>query len=299
MLRALLISSLTWGGLPKVFPQNGTCPDKLIGIQTNSIHVGQKGSFFVLDSSFSYFKWKFEGGRPATSTLAKPSVYYDYPGIYPIELFVDSCRYLVKKGIEVDFRKDACTFYAKGKFSGDREQGIVIGVGDSLVLEPEYLDRDSSEIEWIIEGQDKLFQTSFRPHISYEEPGAYDVAMTLSRKGVSCRAWKKDFIRVLQRLRAKFRFHVELRPNGVAQVYFIDTSKGGPSSWKWEVSFSFEGVVHQPLFSREESYNSSYPIQELIPPIDAVYLHIKAKMRISRGDLGDEFSFEKKVDLYR
>ena len=228
---------------------------------------------------------------------------YHQPGIYPVELVLsngkDSCKCVSEQAIEVEFRAGVCNFYVEGKvLSGDPEKKVLIGTGDSIRLDPENLYRNTVSIEWIMEGQDEFFSDVYRPKITYEEAGVYDVAMTLSRRGKSCRVWKKDFIQVIQALRARFRFHVETQANNIALVYFVDISRGNPTSWDWEVEFRFEDVVKKSLGTRFGSYRSAYPIQELLIPSTAVYLHISAHLKIQRGSQKDEFRFERKVDLF-
>jgi len=53
---------------------------------TDSICSGDSVCFTNLSSNANSFLWSFQGGTPASSTLANPKVVYNTPGIYPVQL---------------------------------------------------------------------------------------------------------------------------------------------------------------------------------------------------------------------
>ena len=283
--------------------QMPTCPQNLIAWDRSEIQEGERILFYLLDSTFDSYQWYFEGADPISSSQASNRVYYPHPGTYSVSLKLirgsDSCLCILEKEIRVNFGQDACNFYAEGDFlAGNEEKGIVIGIGDSLTLDPEYNYRDSVASEWILEGQEELFSKAYRPELSYQEAGVYDVVLQLRRKGMGCRLWKKDFITVLQALQAGIRFHVQRGINGMAYVYLIDISRGNPSSWRWKVRYRWEDVLSHTMDIREEIYQNPYPIQELFIPQEAVYLYVEAYLKIERGKFSDEVIFERRVDVF-
>ncbi len=56
----------------------------------DTICAGESITYSNLSTNATSFKWSFEGGSPATSTLANPTILYSTPGNYDVELIVNS-----------------------------------------------------------------------------------------------------------------------------------------------------------------------------------------------------------------
>jgi|GEM_PF-2366953 len=173
-------------------------------INANTLLIDAGESISYQDSSLTGVSrvWTFEGGTPATSTDARPTVEYDEPGnfaTFVTTTFQDGTTERRRLPITV-VPKVVADFSAtptQAVIDGDIQlQNLTQGVGDI----PNVLSEGDSAIvyQWVVEGIDDTL-TASNPIIKFDEVGEYDVTLIVTRRstGFSDMITKSDFISIV------------------------------------------------------------------------------------------------------
>jgi PKD repeat protein len=138
------------------------------------------------------WEWTFEGGDPATSTQQDPPpVMYDTPGLYDVTLTVtnangDSTLYKADY-ISVDYAPEA-------DFEADATQ-ILAGYSTNF---SDLSTGNPTSWEWSFEGGTPAsFNQQAPPEIFYNDPGVFDVTLTVSNDYGESVLTREDYITVV------------------------------------------------------------------------------------------------------
>ena len=167
------------------------------------------------------YTWFFEGGIPATSNQANPSVTYPTAGEFDVKLLVtvqgcsEGRREIAGKVQIVD-----CEQYPEADFNVDR---FIIAEGDSVLFREHSL--NATSYSWVFEGGTPATSTLESPYVTYAEPGIYEVRLEASNpKGEVSSLVKKDYITVLEPTECDFYSAIKLNhpPPGSPTLYHSD-----------------------------------------------------------------------------
>lgn len=171
------------------------------------------------DESFGspeIWEWTFDGGDPSFSTVQNPSVTYNTPGIFDVSLFVsndDGSNTHEEIGIITVLEFPAADFTAD--ITGFDVDFFNLSTGG------DFYDWDFG---------DGNFSIDETPFYTYDEPGEYDVILTVTND-----CGESSFL-VTVIIESTLFASFEASPTtGCAplEVEFDDTSDGNPVSWEW------------------------------------------------------------------
>lgn len=174
----------------------------------------------AIDNAIGY-TWYFEGGTPATSNEANPSVTYASAGEFNVRLLVaiqgcsEGRRKIERKVQIIDCEQDPVA-----DFSVDR---FIIAKGDSVLFREQSL--NATGYSWVFEGGEPTTSALENPYVSYAEPGVYEVRLEASNpKGEVASLVKKEYITVLEPTDCDFYSEVKLNspPSGSPTLYHAD-----------------------------------------------------------------------------
>ncbi len=140
------------------------------------------------------YAWKFPGGQPATSAAANPSVQYNTPGEYEVELIVtlEGCDVARRRSVQTVKIVD-CTKNPVADFTADK---LVIAAGDSV----QFINQSTNETgySWIFEGGEPSTASIENPVVRYDSPGAYEVRLEVQNPLAQAnQTVKENFITVI------------------------------------------------------------------------------------------------------
>ena len=165
-------------------------PVPLFEAEDTTIGVGFTALFEDMSlGDITAWEWTFEGGDPATSSQQDPpAVLYDTPGAYDVTLTVTNANgdsTLVKEDyISVDFAPEA-DFEADATFilAGYSTTFSDLSTGNPLTW------------EWSFEGGTPAsYNQQTPPEIFYNDPGVYDVTLTVSNDYGESTLTREDYI---------------------------------------------------------------------------------------------------------
>ncbi|WP_181151304.1 LamG-like jellyroll fold domain-containing protein [Sphingobacterium gobiense] len=217
-------------------------------VNKNEIAAGDTVMFTDLSQGMpSRLQWIFEGASPDTSILANPIVVYELPGTYKVTLLAtrgNASHQVVREDyitvgygpLTADFATTNTTIYIQEEITFEN---LTKGVATSW--------------EWVFKSEnDEIKYTGNEPKVIFENPGIYDVTLTVSNPGYSDSREKVGYLTVLdpRDLKADFDAEYNTIPTEY-EVRFFDTSIGLAESWQWEfegasssVSNEKEPIVH-------------------------------------------------------
>ncbi|TYP96796.1 PKD repeat protein [Sphingobacterium allocomposti] len=189
----------------------------------------------------SRLQWIFEGGSPDTSILANPAVVYELPGTYKVTLVAtrgDASHEVVREDyitvgygpLTADFATANTTVYIQEEIAF---ANLTKGVATSW--------------EWVFKSADhEIKYTDREPKVVFENPGVYDVTLTVSNPGYSDKTEKIGYLTVLdpRDLKADFDAAYSTVPTGY-DVRFFDASIGLAESWHWEFEGASSGTSNE------------------------------------------------------
>ncbi len=153
------------------------------------------------------YTWYFEGGSPATSNEANPSVTYPTAGEFGVKLLVaiqgcsEGRRKIEGKVLIVDCEQEPIS-----DFNVDR---YIIAEGDSVLFMEQAL--NATGFSWVFEGGEPATSGFENPYVTYTEPGIYEVRLETSNpKGGVASMVKKDYITVLESTDCEFYSEIKL-----------------------------------------------------------------------------------------
>ena len=195
-------------------------------------YAGLSVSFIDTSENDPYeWKWIFEGGTPAVSTLQNPTVLYSSAGTYDVTLIAKN-----GSGSDTLLKADYITVLsvAEPDFIADvteiGEGGIVTFSGTTDGETPE-------SWSWTFEGGTPETSTDQNPVVSYTNSGVFDVALTVTfstgnKASISKSKSKAEYIKVYKKPQAGFEVNKTTVAEG-SSVNFTDTSANEPTSWEW------------------------------------------------------------------
>ncbi|MFK8162930.1 MAG: hypothetical protein AB8H12_10755 [Lewinella sp.] len=176
--------------------------DFFINADTRLINAGETITYQDSSSNATSREWTFEGGSPATSSDAMPTVTYDVAGDYLTFVttnFQDGTKQTRRLAVTVvpqivaDFTADPPEQTPDNPIT---LQNLTQGVGDIPAVLSE---ADSAIIyQWVIEGYpDTIWESN--PVVSYSEFGEYDATLIVTRRSTGFQdiETKENFIKVV------------------------------------------------------------------------------------------------------
>lgn len=167
------------------------------------------------------YTWYFEGGTPATSNQANPSVTYPTAGEFNVKLLVtvqgcsEGRRQLEGKVQIVDCEQDP-----EADFNVDR---FIVAEGDSVHFMEQTI--NATGFSWVFEGGEPATSALENPYVTYPDPGIYEVRLeAYNPKGEVSSVVKKNYITVLDQTACDFYSDIELNspPAGSPTLYHSD-----------------------------------------------------------------------------
>ncbi|HRG66869.1 MAG TPA: PKD domain-containing protein, partial [Saprospiraceae bacterium] len=273
----------------------------------------------VNDQGVKVLSWNFEGGSPASSTQALPSVKYNQVGSYDVEVTIlnersnDTLTYLKRDYITVM----EPILPPVANFSVNRD---TIYQGESV----QFIDLSTNEpvdYSWTFSNGIPSLSKDKEPVVRYDKKGSHYVNLSVRNIAGNDNEIKQKFITVLE---AKSPLAAFVSDKQVAAtneaIQFTDLSQNVPTSWKWyfpgastEVSTEAHPVVQ---YSAAGSYDVSLVVQNFAGKDSIVkqnYIQIggvgtqetasfvqQHKLYpnpVSGGELTVEFTLDKKRDM--
>ncbi len=178
------------------------------------------------------WKWTFTGGTPATSTAQNPTVTYDHPGVYNVELAAtnaDGTSTKLKTGY-ITVESNLTSNFSANKLEAFEGEKIIFR--DFSAGEP-------TAWEWTFNGANTPSSTQQNPEISYPNAGTYDVTLKVSKGANQGSKTKASYIVIKPATIPE----VDFSANTTAvqegdKVKFKDATKGGGLNYSW----TFEGA---------------------------------------------------------
>lgn len=161
-------------------------------------------------SNASAFSWTFDGGDPATSTNANPSVTYNTPGVYDVSLRAGSSNIMIYINGVTETKRGYITV-TDGTVDPPQPGNIVadfvadnttINAGESVSFTN--LSVNASAFYWSFAGGTPSTSTEVNPTITYDTPGTYSVTLFAAGESTSDSETKTAYITVLPVTTADF-----------------------------------------------------------------------------------------------
>ena len=156
------------------------------------IDEGQSVNFTDLSTDATSWSWTFNGGTPSSSTAQNPTVTYNTPGTYTVELTASNAvgsdtktktAYITVNDIIVapvaDFSADATSV----------TEGSTVNFTDLSTNDP-------TSWSWTFAGGTPSSSTAQNPSVTYNTAGTYDVTLTASNSAGSDTETKTGYITV-------------------------------------------------------------------------------------------------------
>ncbi|MDP4819391.1 MAG: PKD domain-containing protein [Saprospiraceae bacterium] len=176
-------------------------------------------SFTNLSQAFeASYLWQFPGGNPATSTDEHPVVYYNTPGIYPVELLVRNA------GGTSEVRKDSLIRLP------EIFPLTILPTADTGSLQVEFVAKHAgnSELQWDF-GDGNLSDVPSPVH-SYDSSGRYEVRLTAKNDcGIDTAFFN---LLVVQAPQAGFELSASSGCDSL-EVSFTNQSQGFEANYNW------------------------------------------------------------------
>ncbi|PRD48569.1 LamG-like jellyroll fold domain-containing protein [Sphingobacterium haloxyli] len=182
----------------------------------------------------SRLQWIFEGGSPDTSILANPVIVYELPGTYKVTLVT------TRGNVSHEVVREDYITVGYGPLTADfATANTVVYIQEEITFE-NLTKGVATSWEWVFKSADhEVKYTDSDPKVVFENPGVYDVTLTVSNPEYSDITEKIGYLTVLdpRDLNADFDVAYSTVPTGY-DVRFFDASIGLAESWQWE----FEGA---------------------------------------------------------
>lgn len=193
------------------------------------------------------YQWIFEGGTPATSMDANPTVTYSSSDMFDVTL-------VAIRGIDRDtlYRTDYVTVLVPlvAGFSAE-EDSVVESTIVNFIDESEGIPTSWS---WSFEGGNPTSSTLQNPRVSYALPGNYDVTLQVTRDNKADEILLEDYIKVRSKISAAFEASENTIVEG-ADIDFVASEENGVNEWYW----TFEGGTPATSTSKTPTVTYSSP----------------------------------------
>ncbi len=206
------------------------------------------------------WSWIFEGGSPSTSSAQNPTVVYNNPGTYEVTLVASNA---VGTDTETLVNYITVTQVVEGapqaQFTSDVTEGpapLVVNFFDQSTNNP-------TQRAWSFPGGAQLNSDALNPVVQYEEPGVYDVILTVSNDSGTDTETKIHYITVTEPVIApQADFSSSIQEGGSPlTVTFFDQSTNDPTEWLWEFAGGIPGTSDEKnptvVYQNEGTYQVS------------------------------------------
>ena len=157
-----------------------------------TINEDESVQFTDLSSNATSWAWTFSGGTPASSTAQNPSITYNNPGVYTVELIVTN-----PDGSDVETKADYITvidvlYPPVADFTSNLTtipEGFEVVFNDLSTNNP-------TSWSWSFPGGSPATSTASSPSVIYSTAGTYDVTLTATNADGSDTETKLGYITV-------------------------------------------------------------------------------------------------------
>jgi PKD repeat protein len=196
-------------------------PPPIADFTADHTEIGAGGTVRFTDASSGdpfEWAWEFEGGSPATSSLQNPTIRYNNPGLYTVSLTATGYGGSDTKTVE-EYINVLEVVLPEADFEASQ---TLIFKGESI----DFTDISFGEpIAWYWEFEGGIPPSSEEQHpvdITYPNPGAYDVSLTVANQFGQHTATKTDYIIVdLVGLTENNSHKIKITPNPSSGIFYI------------------------------------------------------------------------------
>jgi lysyl endopeptidase len=196
-------------------------PPPIADFTSDHTEIGAGGTVRFTDASSGdpfEWSWEFEGGSPATSSLQNPTIRYNNPGLYTVSLTATGYGGSDTKTVE-EYINVLEVVLPEADFEASQ---TLIFNGESI----DFTDISFGEpIAWYWEFEGGIPPSSEEQHpvdITYPNPGAYDVSLTVANQFGQHTATKTDYIIVdLVGLTENNSHKIKITPNPSSGIFYI------------------------------------------------------------------------------
>ncbi|AKB82584.1 cell surface protein [Methanosarcina barkeri 3] len=195
---------------------------------------------FTDTSAGTPIKWKWDFGDGTTSTKQNPTHKYSKAGKYTVTLTVTNAA-----GSNTVTKSNYITVTAKpvAAFSASPTSG-------KAPLDVKFTDKSTgSTTKWKWDFGDGTISTKQNPTHKYSKAGKYTVALTVTNSAGINTVTKSNYITVTRTSQAPVADFWGWPLSGKAplKVTFTETSKGSPTSWKWDFGDGKSSIEKSPV----------------------------------------------------
>ncbi len=179
------------------------------------------------------WSWFFEGGSPASSSIQNPVVVYDTPGTYEVTLVAANAA---GSDTETTINYITVTELVEGAPQALFTSDVTTGPAPLVVNFFDQSTNNPSQRAWSFPGGVQLNSDAVNPVVQYEEPGVYDVILTVSNDLGSDTETKVQYIVVtVPEIAPEADFSSSTQAgSSPLTVTFFDQSTNDPTTWFWE-----------------------------------------------------------------
>ena len=157
------------------------------------ITAGESVQFTSQAQRAETYQWTFEGGSPASSSLANPSVNYMAPGQYTVKLQVSN-----ESGSDIKTRTALITVKALSTVADFSASHRTIQAG-SQVSFTDQSTQNPTRWNWTFTGGSPATSTAQNPTVTYNEPGTYAVSLNVTNAGGTHEVSRTGYITVVRK----------------------------------------------------------------------------------------------------
>ena len=157
------------------------------------ITAGESVQFTSQAQRAETYQWTFEGGSPASSSLANPSVNYMAPGQYTVKLQVSN-----ESGSDIKTRTALITVKALSTVADFSASHRTIQAG-SQVSYTDQSTQNPTSWNWTFAGGSPATSTAQNPTVTYNEPGTYAVSLNVTNAGGTHEVSRTGYITVVRK----------------------------------------------------------------------------------------------------
>ena len=208
----------------------------------SSQHVVEGEQLYFVDESAgepTAWRWSFPGGSMSNSSDQNPTISYNIPGTYDVQLvasnsFADNT--LLKEDYITVHEKINVAFSAS---EDTVEVGSVVTFTDQSTGNP-------TNWDWDFEGGNPNTSSERNPQVQYNTAGAFKVELIATNPYTSGQETEFNFIHVYEPIDANFTASSTSINQGQS-LNLTDASTGAPTDWKWVITRTVLRAGEQPI----------------------------------------------------
>lgn len=160
---------------------------------SNEIMAGESVQFTSQSMRAQTYQWTFEGGTPATSNEANPSIKYSVPGSYAVKLQVSN-----ESGSDTKTRTAMITVKALSTVADFTASHRTIQAGSQVNFSDQSTQNPNSW-NWTFTGGSPATSIAQNPSVTYNEPGTYAVTLKVTNAGGTHEVSRSGYITVVRK----------------------------------------------------------------------------------------------------